>query len=452
MGIDIFAFAIVLGVLIFFHELGHFVVARLCGVGVEKFSLGFGPRLIGKKIGITDYRISAIPLGGFVKMVGDEPDSEVAADDVHLSFNHKSVFKRILIVAAGPVFNLFLAVLIFFGFFLAIGIEDIKPVVNKIEAEGPAIAAGMQTGDVIVSIDNSSVESWYDVDKAITKSKGRRLAILVERRGSTYEFMVAPQIKKGKDLLGDETEYYDLGISGLREIKAVIGDVSEGFPAQKAGLKKGDRIIAINGQKVDYWKTMREIIASSKGERLEITVRRGETTLTVSLVPRLEKQKNALGEEVNRYLIGILTEGIPKEDRITKRLTLPQAFVESVNRTYFVSEFAVRGIVKMIQGSVSKDNLGGPIMIAHMAGDQARAGIDKLIQLIAFISINLAILNLLPIPVLDGGHLLFFCIEAVKGSPVSIKVRELAQQAGVIALILLMVFVFYNDITRYFLR
>jgi len=124
MGIDIFAFAIVLGVLIFFHELGHFVVARLCGVGVEKFSLGFGPRLIGKKIGITDYRISAIPLGGFVKMVGDEPDSEVAADDVHLSFNHKSVFKRILIVAAGPVFNLFLAVLIFFGFFLAIGIED----------------------------------------------------------------------------------------------------------------------------------------------------------------------------------------------------------------------------------------------------------------------------------------------------------------------------------------
>ncbi len=452
MGVDIFAFTIVLGVLIFFHELGHFVIARLCGVGVEKFSLGFGPRVFGKKIGITDYRISAIPLGGFVKMVGDDPDSEVAEEDIHLSFNHKSVFKRILIVAAGPVFNLFLAVLIFFGFFLAAGIEDIKPVVNKIEKESPAFTAGMQTGDVVVSIDNSAVESWYDIEKAISKSKGSPLAILVQRGDAVYEFKVSPQIKKGTDLLGDEIEYFDIGVSGLREIKAIIGDVSDGFPAQKAGLKKGDRIIAINGQKIEYWKTMRDIIASSKGERLEITVQRGETTLSVSLVPRLEKQKNALGEEIDRYLIGILTEGIPKEDRITKRLTLSQAFVESISRTYLVSEFAVRGIVKMIQGSVSKDNLGGPIMIAHMAGDQARAGVDKLIQLIAFISINLAILNLLPIPVLDGGHLLFFCIEAVKGSPVSIRVRELAQQVGVVALILLMVFVFYNDITRYFLK
>lgn len=452
MGIDIFAFIIVLGILIFFHELGHFLLARLCGVGVEKFSLGFGPRLIGKKIGITDYRISAIPLGGFVKMIGDEPDSEVSEQDIQLSFNHKNVFKRILIVAAGPVFNLLLAVLIFFGFLFFMGIEDIRPIVNKIDQNSPASMAGIQEGDHIVQIDGKPIESWYDIEKAVTDSDGRQLEIEVQRAGSVYVFELSPKLNTGRDILGDEVDYYDIGISGFREIRAVIGNVTEGFPAQQAGLKKGDKIIGINGQEVEYWKTMREMIAASKGSPLDITVRREEDEFTVRLVPRLEKQKNALGEEVDRYLIGISTEGIPAEDRVTKNLTLFQAFTESISRTYFVSELAVRGIIKMIQGSVSKDNLGGPIMIAHMAGDQARAGIDKLIQLIAFISINLAILNLLPIPVLDGGHLLFFFIEAVKGSPVSIRAREIAQQAGMVALLLLMVFVFYNDIMRYFLR
>ena len=452
MGTSILSFIIVLGVLIFFHEFGHFIVARLFGVGVEKFSLGFGPRLIGKKVGITDYRISAIPLGGYVKMVGEEPDADIDPADMELSFTHKHVAKRMLIVAAGPVFNILLAILIFFVFFSITGIDDIKPIIRQVQTDSAAQKAGLQVNDLIVSINGKDITAWYDLDEAITESMGDPLALGVARNGDQVMIEVTPELKQGIDLLGDSISYYDIGISAFPELKAIVGEVNAGFPAEKAGLKKGDQIVSINGIPIESWRQMQSIISSSGGVELTLFVKRDEEILQINLTPQQVETKNHLGEVEKRYLIGISTQpiAIPQADLVTKRLNPVKAAVESIERTYSVCVLMVRSVVKMIDGSIPKENLGGPIMIAKMAGDQAKQGIDKLVQFIAFISINLAIINLLPIPVLDGGHLLFFSIEAIKRRPVSIKVREVAQQVGLFILIMLMILVFYNDITRFF--
>lgn len=353
MTTNIFAFAVVLGVLIFFHELGHFLIARLFGVGVEKFSLGFGPRILGKKIGITDYRISAIPLGGYVKMVGEEPDAEIDPRDIAISFNHKHVAKRILIVAAGPFFNLLLAVIIFFGIFQ---------------------------------------------------------------------------------------------ISGSYILKPSVGRVAEMSPAQRGGLSKGDLIVAIDGRAIYNWEEMAKIISQSNGKTLLISVRRGESTIDLSIRPELKRGKTIFGEDIERYVIGIAALG----DLVAKKLNPIEALGESLTQTYKIAELTIISIVKLIEGTISAKTLGGPIMIAQMAGEQAKEGAGNLVFFIALISINLAILNFLPIPVLDGGHLLFFFIEAAIGRPVSIKMREIAQQIGIFILILLMIYVFYNDIARIF--
>ncbi len=353
MGTTVFSFVIVLGVLIFFHELGHFLVARLFGVGVEKFSLGFGPKLIGKKIGRTNYILSAIPLGGYVKMVGEDPRADIDPADIPVSFTHKHVFKRILIVAAGPFFNFVLAIIIFFGIFQ---------------------------------------------------------------------------------------------ISGAFLLKSSIGEVKEDSPASRAGLQKDDLIISIDGSAIESWEEMARVIAGSKGRRIALSVRRGESIVAADITPELVTTKNLFGDDIERYVIGITASG----DVFSKDLTLFQAFSESIIQTYNISKLVVISVVKLIQGKISVKTLGGPIMIAEMAGQQAKQGAANFVFFIALLSVNLGILNILPIPVLDGGHLVFFFIEAVTGHPVSIRIREIAQQAGIFILILLMVFVFYNDITRIF--
>jgi len=452
MGISLISLIVVLGVLIFVHEAGHFLVARLFGVGVEKFSLGFGPRIFGKTVGRTDYRVSAIPLGGYVKMVGEDPDTKLPPEDLPVSFTHKNVYQRMLIVAAGPVSNLLLAVFIFLIFFSIVGIEDVRSVVKSIEKESPAAKSGFMLDDRIVAIDGHETESWYDVKKAITDSQGAPLLFTVERRGELRDLETVPVLRTGSDILGDEIEYFDAGISGLPAIEAIIGEVTKGFPADRAGLQKGDRIVGINAAPVNNWDEMRQEIAASGGNPLKVKVQRGSEVLQFEVVPELTVTKDRIGNKVERYLIGIATGGIsiPEEMRLQKRLPPGAAVIESFRQTWFVVDVTLRGIVKMINGSISRDNLGGPIMIAQMAGQQAKEGIGKLIQFIAFISINLAILNFLPIPILDGGHLMFFSIEALRGKPVSLRVREVAQQAGMFILLLLMVFVFYNDIARIF--
>jgi len=354
MGINIIiAFVITLGVLIFFHELGHFLVARLFGVGVEKFSLGFGPRLFGKTIGDTDYRISVFPLGGYVKMVGEEPGSEIDPADIPRSFTHKKIYKKMLIVAAGPMFNFVLAAIIFFILLLATGI--------------------------------------YELDT-----------------------------------------------------RAVFGDVSEDGAAAAQGLLKGDRVVSIDGTPVETWDEMSGIITGSEGRTLHFVIDRDGTWMDFDLTPVLTLMKNTFGEDVERYVIGVEIGGD------FRKAGFGEAVVESVYDTYLWSKITVVSLRKLIEGSISRENLGGPIRIAQVAGQQFEAGISSFIFFIAVLSVNLAIINFIPVPVLDGGHLLFFAIEAVIRRPLNTRMREVAQQIGIFILVSLMIYVFYNDISQLF--
>ncbi len=351
MTTNIISFVVVLGVLIFVHEFGHFLLAKLMGVGVEKFSLGFGPRIVGRKIGMTDYMISAIPLGGYVKMVGESPGNEVDYSLLPLSFSHKSLFKRSLIVLAGPVFNLLLAVLIFFVFFL---------------------------------------------------------------------------------------------VSGLPILQPEVGEVQEGMPAHEAGICPGDRIVSIDANPVTRWEEMADLINQSSGRPLSIEVLRDDRTVLVKVTPKQLSSQNLFGEQIEKYVIGITASGAVT----VQKLNIFQSAAYGVTQAWQIAELTVLAIGKIIAGTLSAKNLGGPIMIAQLAGQQAEAGIINLIFFIALLSVNLGIINLLPIPVLDGGHLLFFLIEAVSRRPINHKMREVAQQVGIFVLILLMIFVFYNDIAR----
>jgi len=344
---------VVLGVLIFVHELGHFLFAKLFKVGVEKFSLGFGPKLIGKKIGETEYLVSAFPLGGYVKMVGENTEGELCPDDQARSFAAKPPLQRIAIVAAGPVFNLLFAYVIFIAVFL------------------------------------------IGVPSATTR----------------------------------------------------IGEVVAGKPADRAGIKGGDLVTSINGKPVSRWDEFAKTIAESKGAPLAIQVQRGATALSITIVPENRTAKNIFGEAVTSPIIGVVAAG----DTVVDRFGLGEAFVKGSFQTLNVIELTVLSLVKLVERAIPLETIGGPIMIAKMAGQQAAAGGVSYLAFMALLSINLGVLNLLPVPILDGGHLFFYFWELVFRKPVSMKTREIAQQVGLVLLIALMVLAFYNDITRYFL-
>lgn len=342
---------ILLGILIFVHELGHFLVAKWSGVGVLKFSLGFGPRLIGKKIGETEYVLSAIPLGGYVKMLGESGDEEeLSPDDEKRSFQKQTLLKKIAIVAAGPLFN-FLFAIIAFAVVYAVGVP----------------------------------------------------------------------------------------VSTSR-----IGNVQEGSAAFEAGMQSGDVIIAINDREILRWSELANAVSESSGDKLRISVDRENKFLDIYVTPELVKSKNIFGEEIDTYRIGV---GI-SDETVMERQGPVGALYSGIEQTWGWTKLTCLGIVKIIQGVVSPKELGGPILIAQMAGSQVRKGFLPFIFLMAVLSVNLGVLNLLPVPVLDGGHLCFFLIEAVTGREVNIKWREIAQQVGFFLLILLMIFVFYNDIIR----
>ena len=349
--IYIVALAFVLGILIFVHELGHFLIAKLAGVKVLKFSLGFGPKLIGKRIGDTEYMISAFPLGGYVKLLGDNPREKVAKNDETRSFLHQPVRKRMAIVAAGPVANLLLAVF-FFSLLYSVGIPQSPP---------------------------------------------------------------------------------------------IVGTVVDGFPAQKAGIRPGDIITRVEDEEITQWIDLPGAISRSEGKELQLTIKRGEEVLSMRVTPRAVMGKNIFGEEVQTYQIGITAS----DEFIIKREPVYKAVGIGFYQTWFVTKLTVVSVVKIIQRVIpAKKALGGPILIAQMAGKQAQQGFLNLIFFTAVLSINLCIINLFPIPILDGGHLLFMTIEAIIRRPLSVKKLEMAQQIGLIIIILLMAFIFYNDIMR----
>ena len=339
---------LVLGVLIFVHELGHFLVAKRAGVSVLKFSLGFGPKIAGFTRGGTEYLLSAIPLGGYVKMLGEDPKEEVA--DLERSFSAKPIGWRSLIILAGPGSNFLLAIAIF----------------------------------------------WV-------------------------VFMV-----------------------GVPTLTTKVGEVMEGFPAREAGLLRGDRIVGIEGQPIEKWEELAKQIHQSPGRPVRLTVEREGQRFDLAVAPKATKQKNLFGEEQEIGLLGIA----PAEEFLTERTNPITAFGRAVYKTYDLSVLILVTFGKLLQGVVPAKTIGGPLLVAQMAGEQASLGVLNLLVFTALLSINLAILNLLPIPILDGGHLFFALIEAARGKPVSLKKREMAQQVGLVLLVALMIFAFYNDIFR----
>jgi regulator of sigma E protease len=344
---------IALGILIFVHELGHFLAAKRCGVGVEKFSLGFGPKIIGKKIGETEYLISAVPLGGYVKMVGEDPKEECLSDEK--SFSLQPVWKKLIIVFAGPAFNLLFAAFLF---------------------------------------------------------------ILI------YSF------------------------TGVKTFTNKIGDVVADYPAYHAGLMKGDVILSINEKKMSNWRDITEIIYKNPGKSLKFKVMRNSQELVFFISPKKEKQKNVFQEEIEIGLIGIRPAEAVRD--YNPLLIVYQGF----KRTYDFISLTILAIVKLIQRVLPAKTIGGPIMIFQMVGEQVKVGIlnENLYVFLAILSINLGILNLLPIPILDVGHIMFFLIEAIRRKPISLKKKEIAQQVGLFLLVSLMLLAFYNDITRIFIK
>ena len=344
-------FIIVLGLLIFFHEMGHFLAAKFFGVKVERFSFGLGPRLVGLKVGETDYRISAFPLGGYVKMVGEGLDDEVLEEEKERSFSYKAVWKRMLIVVCGPLFNFFFAMGVFFLGFLLVG-------------------------QVILTSD--------------------------------------------------------------------VGEVKPDYPAYKAGLRSGDKIISMAGHPISTWKELPDVVRKNAGKAIPVIFVRGDRQYKTEVTPITSKVKNLFGEDVQETVIGVSPSG----KFFTKDLGLGEALQGGIVQTYEITRLTLLSLVKLVQRKVPLETLGGPIFIAQLAGQQAQEGWANLLFFTALLSVNLGILNLLPIPILDGGHLVFFAIEWISGKPLSLKKREIAQQVGMFILILLMVFVFYNDIVR----
>nr|MBF0220873.1 RIP metalloprotease RseP [Desulfobulbaceae bacterium] len=351
---SVFSFILVLGVLIFVHEFGHFITAKLFGIKVLKFSLGFGPKIIAKQFGETEYRIGCFPLGGYVKMLGEQSGEELTDDDKSRSFSEKPVIQRFLVVLAGPLFNLLTAVLIFFFIIAYMGMPHPIPgtTIGTVSPDSPAQKAGFTTGDIIKAIDDTPTVEWEDVSESIRSSNGRELRITVERNGESIVLIGTPDKSEVKNIFGEAVE--------------------------------------------------------------------------------------------TRYLMGIT-----KNDDVTyEKATLPEAFMVGLEQTWFYIYLTVMSLVKIVQRVVPASEIGGPILIAQMAGQQLEAGWLNLLSFMAVLSVNLGVINLFPIPILDGGHLVFFSVEALRRKPMSMRSQEILQQIGLVLLVSLMFFVFYNDFAR----
>ncbi|HEX9758512.1 MAG TPA: RIP metalloprotease RseP [Nitrospiria bacterium] len=354
MVITVISFLLVVLIVVVFHEFGHFIVARFFGIKVLRFSIGFGPKIFAKQMGDTEYQVAAVPLGGFVKLSGEDPSEVLPEEEKAQSFSHQNVWKRIAVVAAGPIFSLLLAPLFFAGIFLTVGVQV-----------------------------------------------------------ATSE----------------------------------IGEVVESLPADSAGLKTGDRIVSIEGKPVQEWNQIKDFVQETQGREVKMLIDRGGREIETTITPELVTDKDILGDEFSEWRIGISPGGVE-----TKPLGLFEALALSIERTYYYTELTLEVLVRMIQGRMSMDNLGGPIMIAQVSGQQASQGALSFLVFIAILSLNLGVFNLLPIPPLDGGHISFFLVEALIGKPVSLKAREVVTQVGVFCIFALLIFVSYNDIMRFFTK
>jgi len=443
----VLSFVIVIGILILVHELGHFFVARWTGVGVERFSIGFGPVLARWRGPETEYCLSAIPMGGYVKMVGEENPLEGGAtleSDPKKAFALKPLWARFLIVFAGPGMNFVLAAVIFAVVLATMGRPVSPAIVGRVAEDGPGAAAKLASGDTVTTVDGRPIAFWEELYRAIMASQGRPLKLTVVHDGATREVEITPRKTTVRDpIFKEQREEWDLGIGP--QLTPQIGAVSPGSPAEKADLRPGDVVIGVAGQPVFTPDELTQAIQKRGGQTFEIAVLRDGKTVPLQVTANTVKEKSPTGQdvEIGRIGVGIVMKAVRYE-----RYNPVAAVGFGVAKTWDMTELTAKGLWKLVTLQLPLSNLGGPIQIAAEGERQRREGLPSLALFTAVISVNLAVLNLLPVPMLDGGHLLFFVIEGILGRPVSLKKREAAQQLGLVLLLLLMVFAIYNDLVR----
>jgi regulator of sigma E protease len=439
--VTLFSGILILGILVFVHEFGHFTVAKLCGVKVLKFSLGFGPKLFSYQWGETEYMISAIPLGGYVQMFGEGggeegETAELSEADRQRSFAHKPLHHRFAIVAAGPLMNLALPFLLLpISYLIGVNVPrylDGPPCAGYVIPGSEAEQIGFQAGDCIVSVNGDQVETWNGSFQIMVSHAGAPLELLIDRAGSDKILTLASE--------RDDLEELSLERLGLLPPRAaVVGSVADNYPAARAGVKPGDRILAINQQPVSSWYDVRPLVLAAGGSELRLLLERDGQQLELSMTP--EKSETDDGD----YIVGVS----PEQMVVFKRYSLGKAIEAGYRQTIDLIQLTLVFIQKLFSGQVSAKNIGGPIMIFQVAGQAVQTGFSTVLTFMAFISIQLGILNLLPVPVLDGGHLFFYSFEFIFRRPLSMRARELLQQLGLALIVLLMVFAFYNDFVKF---
>ena len=441
------AFAVLLATLIVVHEFGHYAMARLCGVKVLRFALGFGRIVFSRQIGRdkTEWAIALFPLGGYVKML-DGREGDLAPEEAHRAFDRQTVGKRMAIVAAGPGANFLLAIILYWALFWQ-GVEEPRPLLGAPVPASVAAVAGVANGERVLKVGNNAVATWpefhWEVVQQATAAKVLTLETINLRHEINVRHLDVSPIIEGK-YEGDPLD--KLGITFYRpKLAAVLGKVLPGGVADRAGLASKDEVLMVDDQHIDDWSALVQRIRAATGKPLLLTVRRGLQQLEFSVTPQLE-------QGVGRIGVGVSDPLTPEQRRqfmlTTIRYEPLAALSKAVTETWDKSVFTLQMMGKMLIGEVSWKNLSGPVTLADYAGQSARLGADYFIRFMALVSISLGVLNLLPVPVLDGGHLMYHIIELIKRSPVSERAMEIGQQIGMALLFSLITFAFYNDINR----
>jgi regulator of sigma E protease len=444
---SILGFVVALGILVTVHEFGHFWVARRMGVKVLRFSVGFGrPLWTRRGRGGTEFVLAAIPLGGYVKML-DENEAEVAPAERDLAFNRKPLWRRSLVVLAGPMANFLFAVLAYWAVF-ATGMDGIVPVVGGVAEQSLAERSGFKAGDTLVEIDGRAVQSWDEhrmylfnralagdaVDVVVERAQGDVRELTLELGGVSVGELDAGFLEQAVGLLPQRPEF-----------PAVIGSIEAGSPAAEAGLQSGDRVMAVDDRTITLWPQLVEAIQSMPGRQVTLVVERAGTQLDLTVTPQaVDTPQGTIG----RIGAGPAAVSIPAGMRARVSYGPFQAAWRGVENTWLMTSLTVKMLIKMLELEVSAKNISGPLTIAQYAGQSAQIGVEQFLFFLAIVSISLGVLNLLPIPILDGGHLLYYAIEAVIGGPLPTRVMLWGQQIGIAMLVGLMGLAFYNDIAR----
>lgn len=435
----VFALIVTLGVLVTVHELGHFIAARFAGAKVVRFSIGFGPSLFSRfdRHG-TEFVVAAIPLGGYVKIL-DEREGDVAPADAARTFNRLSPTWRIVFALGGPVANFLLALVIYWGLFVA-GSTDVVPIMDEPVPDTPAFAAGLHGGREIVSIDGAQTQSWPEVSMALASRLGDSGTIAIETRepGARATDMHRLAIKDWERGVDEPDLFRSLGV--VPTLPAILGTLFDDGPAKAAGLKPWDRIVAVDGKPVKAWVDWVDVLRGSPNKQLTIEFERDGTQRQVDLTPA-----ERVASDGSKYgYIGV--SPLMREVKYGPLEAIPLSLRETGSKTVMTLDL----MKKMVTGLVSTRNLSGPITIAKVAGDSARSGWESFIRVLALLSISLGVLNLLPIPILDGGHVMFCVAEIVLRRPVPERIQALGMQIGLAIVGGMMLLAFYNDITRLF--